>query len=106
MEFSNDVYKSVCAVAVTDAPTVHFKYLKRKLPLQGLWHMPTSGACYLDLYAFDHSVQSWRHVAPIAPTGGTPFYDLTSATTGGLRQLITGVKLHLYPVPPLKTRFL
>lgn len=68
---------------VTNAPTVTFKY-KTQLPCKGLWHMPTSGACYLDLYAFDQNVQSWRHVAPIAPTGDTPFYDLMSPTTGGL----------------------
>ena len=66
---------------VSDAPTVHFKYLTQDV-CEGLWHMPKSGACYLDLYAFDEAVQSWRHVAPIAPNGNSPFYDLTSSAKG------------------------
>ena len=75
---------------VTDAPTIHFKWLTQDA-CEGLWHMPTSGACYLDLYAFDEAVKSWRHVAPIAPNGNSPFYDLTSATKGaGLPPLYNG----------------
>ena len=67
----------------TDAPSVHFTYQTQQ-PCKGLWHMPTSGACYLDLYAFDITVASWRHVGPIGvgfggDPGGSPFYDLTAA---------------------------
>jgi hypothetical protein len=77
---------------VSDAPTIHFKWLTQD-PCKGLWHMPTSGACYLDLYAYDEAVKSWRHVAPIAPSGNSPFYDLTSATKGaGLPPLYNGGK--------------
>ena len=40
-----------------------------------------SGACYLDLYAYDEAVQDWRHMGPIGggfggDDGGTPFYNL------------------------------
>ena len=66
---------------VTDAPSVHFTYTTQ-LPCKGLWHMPTSGACYLDLYGYDQAAGRWRHIGPIGPgfggdAGGTPFYDLT-----------------------------
>ena len=64
---------------VTDAPTLDFKYATQA-KCEGLWHMPTSGACYLDLYAYDETVSVWRHVGPIAPNGGSPFYSLTSVT--------------------------
>jgi hypothetical protein len=67
----------------TDAPSVHFTY-RTQQPCKGMWHMPTSGTCYLDLYAYDTTVASWRHVGPIGPgfggdAGGSPFYDLTAA---------------------------
>jgi hypothetical protein len=52
----------------TDAQTIHLPYVNT-LPnktggpnlnvtaCKALWHMPLSGACYLDLYAFDEAVQ-------------------------------------------------
>ena len=44
-----------------------------------------SGACYLDLYAYDEAVQDWRHMGPIGggfggDDGGTPFYNLQVLT--------------------------
>lgn len=58
---------------VTDAPTLTVKY-ETQAPCEGLWHMPTSGTCYLDLYAYDEAVKSWRHVGPINPNGNSGLY--------------------------------
>ena len=45
-----------------------------------------SGACYLDLYAYDEAVQDWRHMGPIGggfggDDGGTPSIYTKKNTT-------------------------
>jgi hypothetical protein len=45
----------------TDAPSVHFTY-QTQHACKGMWHMPTAGTCFLDLFAWDDHVASWRHV--------------------------------------------
>ena len=58
----------------TDAPSVHFTYETQSPPgsnsavggtCKGLWHMPASGACYLDLYAFDTKVIDFVNHLPV-----------------------------------------
>ena len=58
---------------------MHFTY-QTQLPCKGLWHMPTSGACYLDLYAFDIKVLS-----PCSTSA--PRHVVTLVRNQGLSQL-------------------
>jgi hypothetical protein len=74
----------------TDAKTLHIVYGVQR-DCKGLWHMPKSGTCYVDLYAFDETVADWRHLGPVdISSGNVDFYSLMDASTGGTPAAYSG----------------